>query len=498
MSNASTEASLASDEVDLPSNLLRRALRQHWVTIVVTGMILAIAGVGYASVKPPAYTSGAEILLQPLEANPFSPDSLSTPQQITVGLETEANLIASPDVTARASKILHKEIPAGTKSVTASVISSSQILKIEYTDSTRTGARAGAAAFADAYLQSREDKAKSLRDSTASAIEQQIAAVQKKLDVATKAVRGPKPPADAAAQLQSLSSRLATLEENLSTAKSTSTYSGSLVSPATRPSSLQRVIPFGIAIAAILFGFGLGLVLAILRSWADDRIDSRHQLYAAGLPIWAPVEAIDAPGLTGESADRSAGEPYRQLRAAVIANVPRPCVIAVSSVGSDEATAEISANLAVSLGEAGYRCGIVDAEIDAPGISTIFGKHGGYGLADVLSGKRTLDASTFESHGVTVLSAGDDPMESIELYSSEAFRSILAALRHRLDYLVVAVPEFSSAIGMATAAVADTAVLIVRDGVTTQEEVREARERSRSQRVQIDGLVAVLRARVSK
>lgn len=490
----STVVGSMSDDVEaeVPTHLITRAVRSHWLVMIVTGLLVSLAGVSYAVTASPSYASSAEILIQPIAGNPFSSDSLSTPQQLTVGLETEANLISSPDVTGRVSRMVDEDVPAGTSDVSASVVTNSQILRITYSATSRSAARAGADAFARAFLASRGDKAKALRDQTVASIGKQIADLQKQLNDASKAASGSAASSNAAARVQSLTNRLATLEEGLSTAQATSTYPGSIVSPASQPSGMRRYLPIGVAAVAILLGFALGFALSVLRAWIDDRIDSRYELYVAGLPIWAAVgKATPAASLVLESETIGAAEPYRTLRSAVIANVSRPCVIAITSVEPMNVIADVSSNLAVYLAEAGYRCAIIDAGINAPRVASLFGRSGGRGLSDVISGAQPLERSSFTSHGVVVLPSGPPPSSSLEKYSGESFRSILAKFRREYDYVVVAVADLSSAIGMATAGVADTAVLVVGDGVTKHRRVAEVVERAHTQKVNIGGVVAV-------
>lgn len=481
-------------ELELPGHMLRRAVRGHWVLLTIVGLVVSFLGVGFVMAKPPTYTSSAEVLLQPLQGTPFSPGSLATPQQLTVGLETEARLVASPDVTSRISRTLGTNVSPGTPNIGATVLTNSQILSISYTGQSKVAARRGADAVAAAVLASRKARAESLRDSTVSSINKQITQLQSQVSDAAKAAGGASPPADATARFQSLTDRLASLEDQLASAQALSTYPGNVVAPATSPGLTQGLMRFAMAGAAIIVGLALGLGLALLRTWADDRIDSRYELYVAGLPLWASLGKVARgrhAGLAVDSSDLGLREAYRRMRASMMANVSRPAIIAVTSTTRMAAIPELSSNLAVSLQEAGYSCGIVDALVEDSGIDSLFGVVGHPGISDVLAGHTDLRSATVSRHGVKVLTAGSDPESVVEKYSGDAFRTALRDLKARCDYVIVAVQDLSTALGVATASAADFSVLVCIEQVTTHEEVMAVVERAHSQQIRFGGVVTV-------
>lgn len=488
-------ASTRDGDAELPGHMLRRTVRGHWLLVTIVGVFVSFLGVGFVLTKPPAYTSSAEVLLQPLQGTPFSPGSLATPQQLTIGLETEARLVASPDVTRRMSEALGTSVGAGTPDITATVLTNSQILSISYTGQSEAQAQRGANAAAQAVLASREARARSLRSNTISGLNRQIARLQGQVSDAAKVANAASPPADAAARLQSLTDRLASLEDQLATAQALSTYPGSVVAPASLPGLTQSVKRFGVAGAALILGLALGLGVALLRTWADGRIDSRYELYVAGLPLWASLGSVvrgeDAGLVVESSGDLGLREAYRRMRTSVTANVSCPAIIALTSPTQMAAIPELSSNLAVSLQEAGYRCSIVDALVDDAGIAPIFGLVGRVGLSDVLTGHTDLRSATVSRHGVTVLTAGSDPADAVEKYSGEAFRATLRDLKASCDYVIVAVQDLSSAVGVATASTADSSILITIEQVTTHEEVMAVVERAHSQRIRFGGVVTV-------
>jgi Mrp family chromosome partitioning ATPase len=482
---------IAQDQDEMSQHMLRRALSRHWWILVTVGLLVSVAGITFASVRPQQYTSTTEILLKPLAGSPFSSGSQKSPQQASVGLETEANLVSSPDVTARARKALN--IPIQASQVAASIVPNSQILKISYKGQSTTAAKQGARAYANAFLQSRKARARTLRAHKVDDLKKRETSLEKQVDAAAKKTSAASSTSGSTARLQSLTNQLADLEDDLSTARAMTTAPGTVVARASAPGILQRGLPYAIGGLAVIIGFALGLALMVLRAWTDDRIDPRHDLSVAGVPIWAAMrDATQAAtdGLVLEGGETNAREAYRRLRAAVVANVQRPSVIAVTSHEPMPPVTEMGANLAIALHEAGYKSAILDTEVEHPRVGELFGLQRGPGLAEVIAGTTSVEEATAARYGISVLAAGSNPHAIVERYSGEAFRSTAAAVRSRTDYAIMTA-DLSTAIGATIAGVADTVVLTVVEHVTTHEEVAEVVERAHTQNIRIAGLATI-------
>jgi len=190
--------------------------------------------------------------------------------------------------------------------------------------------------------------------------------------------------------------------------------------------------------------------------------------------------------------DETAKESYRRLRAAVLANASRGSLIVVGSHAPVGVVADVGANLAISLSEAGYSCAIVDAEVYRPRIATLYGVEGRQGLADVVLEASTLEDALVTRHGVSVMTAGTDPSAAFERYSGEAFQSMAAIVESHHDYTIVTV-DYGSAIGPEIGRLADSVLLVVVEDLTTHEQVADVIERAVTQKVRVGGLVTVSR-----
>lgn len=492
------EKSLSYDPIysqvgQTPQRFVRRALSGHWVVIFVITLLTSMAGGAFAMLQPHHYTSHVEILVQPLTGNAFSPDMLGTSQQVTIGMETEANLVSAPDVTARVRKALGKAARADAGKAAAEVVLNSQILRISYTASSPPAAQRGAVAFAGAILSSRQARARAVRDTTLSGLEKELASLRRLLDVGSKAAISTTPTAADKAQLQLLTSRMVTCQEQLGEARAISTAPGSIVGSVSAPKAIERFLPYTFGVIVAILGFALGLGVALLRMRMDDRIDSRYDLSVAGVPVWADLGCIaDAANsnLAAKTGDTSRKEAYRRLRAAVISNVDCSSVVAVVSHGPMPQTTDVAANLAISLNELSYRAALVDSEIHQPRVAKLLGLSPMLGLSDVVSGTVEAADAVVDYGGVSVLGAGSRLAAVKDRCSGAPFSSLVEISRVGSDYTFVTA-DLSTGIGSAIAGIADHAVLVVLNNVTTHEEIGDVINRMRMQNVRVAGLVTV-------
>lgn len=473
-----------------PQRFVRRALSGYWVVIVVIALFTSMAGGAFAMRQPHHYTSHVEILVQPLSGNAFSPDMLGTPQQVTIGMETEANLVSAPDVTARVSKALGKAARADAGKAAAEVVLNSQILRISYTASSPPAAQRGAVAFAGAILSSRQARARAVRHNTLSGLEKELASLRRSLGAASEAAMSTTPTAADKAQLQLLTSRMVTCQEQLGEARAISTGPGSIVGSVSVPKAIERFLPYAFGITAAIVGFGLGLGVALLRVRMDDRIDSRYDLRVAGVPVWADLGCIADTANSDLAGDSSRKEAYRRLRAAVISNVDFSSVVAVVSHETMPQTTDVAANLAISLNELGYRTALVDSEIHRPRVVKLLGLSPMLGLSDVVTGTVEAVDAVVDYGGVSVLGAGSSLPAVKDRCSGAPFRSLVDISRDGSDFTFVTA-DLSTGIGSAIAGIADHAVLVVLNNVTTHKQIGDVINRVRMQNVRVAGLVTV-------
>lgn len=201
---------------------------------------------------------------------------------------------------------------------------------------------------------------------------------------------------------------------------------------------------------ALLAGLALGVGSALVRDRLDDRMRGPDDLEAqAGRPLLGtvpkagPAEQTSAGRLvTVHAPDSPAAGAYRNLRALVLHEVSRrhDKALLVTSPSGD-GTADVAANLAAAVAQAGWRVVLVCADLRRPRTHELFGVENRVGLASVVAGDLQPSEALFATgvKDLLLLPAGrsSDP-DAVLL--APAFRTTLARVGEAADLVVVDAP----------------------------------------------------------
>ncbi len=137
--------------------LLRHAVRRRWRAVVALVVLGAVAGTLVAT-RSVTYSSTAAILVTPLQNNPYAADV----RRDDINIETEAQLVQSESVAVLARRRLGNgpSVEQLRASVDVEVPASTEVLRVTYSAKSPDGARRGAQAFVDSYLEFRGERAK--------------------------------------------------------------------------------------------------------------------------------------------------------------------------------------------------------------------------------------------------------------------------------------------------------------------------------------------------
>jgi Mrp family chromosome partitioning ATPase len=454
------------------SGLLRRTVRRRWGPLLGCAIVLAGLAVAYVGSTHATYTSSAEVLIRPLEGNAFSPSSLLTAQEVTVGLTTEANLVGSPPVMKLAAEETGSPVRAD-DNADGSIVLNSQIVRVSYSASTPGKARAGADAVARAFLDFRRSAAERLRDAEINRLQTQIDTTSKTLADATVALDKPNPPAGSAARAQVLTTRLAGLQQSLGVAQAQQTQAGSLVVPASSPGHVQALRPLVLAVLAALAVLLAALGIACWRTWVDDPVAASDRTVAA-LPVWASLPSPRALTSRGRARRRKlVAEHYRRLRTVLVAHRPAPCVLTLAGMDESDDLGEIAANLGACLRVGGFDTTLVDCDLRSGSLGALFGLHDEPGLCDLLVGEADPGDSPATGRGVRVIPLGSGAAHADDLVAGHAFDDLVADLLQRTGYLVLVTPSLGSAVGLRCASLSDAVLVVAREGRTARRDVED-------------------------
>jgi len=213
-----------------------------------------------------------------------------------------------------------------------------------------------------------------------------------------------------------------------------------------------------------------------------------------GVPVFATLPWNDIGLVVGHDIDPSSHEAYRRLRAGVVANGPRPHVLAIAAVDAQSRSSVAAANLAVALAEARYSVLLISADPDDRGIESILGVPSSPGLSELVHDD--VDGVLVVAEGVAVLPGGAQPATVRELYAGPVFRQVVDSLREDYDYIILGAAGAGTGDGDAVIGTADSVLLTVTSSQTTHGQVEAALDRF--SRLGIHPLGAVMHSRLNR
>ncbi len=155
-------------------------------------------------------------------------------------------------------------------------------------------------------------------------------------------------------------------------------------------------------------------------------------------------------------------------------------VFVVTSSLPGEGKSTTAVNLAVTMAVAKNTVVLVEADLRRPQIAERMGLDDGVGTTSVLIGKVALpDAlQDFEVTGLKVLACGPIPPNPSELLQSVAMEKLLHDLRGLFDVVIIDAPPLLPVTDAALlTAQADGALVVVRHGKTTRDQLSHSLER---------------------
>jgi succinoglycan biosynthesis transport protein ExoP len=173
-------------------------------------------------------------------------------------------------------------------------------------------------------------------------------------------------------------------------------------------------------------------------------------------------------------------ESIRSIRLAVDLDASSEAskVVGLTSTLPNEGKSTIAASLAQLIASAGKRVIVVDCDLRNPSLSATLAPLAGVGIADVVSGARSLE-DTVWTDAVTKLDflpgTGASPSDAIDILSNEQTKRLFDQLRETYDYVIVDLPPLAPVVdARAIATLLDSFVLIVEWGRTTADVIEHA------------------------
>lgn len=267
----------------------------------------------------------------------------------------------------------------------------------------------------------------------------------------------------------------------------TAPVKASVVDPASYSSSAVSPIPVLNLFAGGLIGLLIGVGVAIARDLLDNTVSSAKDVETAiDSPVLASIaydnDVPKHPLLTEAGSHAPRVEAFRLLRTNLqFLNLDtRPKSLVITSAVPGEGKTSTATNLAIALAQTGQRVLLVDGDLRRPKVASLLGLERSVGLTTVLVGRSELQDS-IQKHsdsGIYFLASGPIPPNPTEVLQSQAAQTLFDRLNQMFDMVIIDAPPLLPVSDAAILARdVDGAILVVRHGETTKDQLQQARLR---------------------
>jgi succinoglycan biosynthesis transport protein ExoP len=456
---------------------LRVLSRRRW--LVVLCVLLGIGGgLAAGEARGPAYTSHAEVVIQPIGvsitgAGLDSASGVNVPtQQQVAGSAGVAELVRK-----RAqSQASTSQLLAGL-SITAPA--KSNVLTFSYTADKPEKARILAQAFAESYLELRRTQGTETIERLTEIVKSRLTAVETQLDKVqdslADAPKGSTAEQNATALYSTLSQQAVPLRNRLDELSTLVVDPGTVIMPASLPTRPDGFTLTEMLVSGALIGLLLGTILAFLRDRIDDRLRGPDDISRwLRLPTLAAIPSRPRRGqllLRDPSSAPEVAKAYGLLAARLMVAARRTelTVITVTAPSDSRDSQIVAANLSLALVRAGNRVALEGIATEAPlrdQLDTI---------AHRVPVEQAVEGAESSTHvpGLVLVTAPGDGANPVP--NPEVTRGLSADLRGRADFVIVSAPPvLTAADGLLLSSVADGVLLVGRERSTPRAEVAEA------------------------
>lgn len=272
-----------------------------------------------------------------------------------------------------------------------------------------------------------------------------------------------------------------------------------VVRPPVTPTSPVSPQPARNIVLGMVVGLLLGLGAAVLRETLDRSVKNTEDVKrVTDVPILGAIahdpEAPKRPLIVEVDPRSPRAEAFRSLRTNLqfvdAANHPRTIVVTSSLAGEGKST--LTANLALTMAQAGSRVCLIEADLRRPKVLEYMGLEGAVGLTDALIDRADV-IDVLQPYGGTnlwVLGAGPIPPNPSELLGSTAMRGLLQNLSTRFDYVVIdAPPTLPVTDAVVLSKLVDGAIVVIGSGIVDRDQLAHTLDSLTSVNGQVLGVV---------
>jgi len=500
------EVKRGGDELDY-RRLVRLVWSRRWLVLACV-VLAAGAAFGASKLQTPIYQARASLIVQQKATEElFKPgtgvDSFTQDRNV----KTEIKVLESQPI----QDVVTSELGGKVPGVNGGQESGTNILTAAVSSTDKELARKAANAYAVAYINTRRTQA--VDDVLAAAkqvgakvqeFQAQLDGVDTKIEELTKqdAARLAKDPkSQPSPELGPLRAERASADGLRSTFKqkldqlqvdsAQKTGGAQLVEQARLPKQPISPKPLRNSVLGGLLGLLIGMGLVFLLDQLDDDLRSKEDVEAAsgGLAVLGLIPEVDqwkdrTIALVSDATkeERVAAEAYRALRTSVLfLGLDRQMrSIQVTSPLQGEGKSTTTANLAVTLAQAGTRVIAMCCDLRRPRLHEFFGLSNEKGFTSVLLGLDPLKDVVQQVPGIAnlkLVASGPVPTNPSELLLSERAANIITVLQTQCDVLLLDCPPVlpvTDAVAMSQRA--QGTIVVVSASETSRRELRRTVE----------------------
>jgi succinoglycan biosynthesis transport protein ExoP len=231
-------------------------------------------------------------------------------------------------------------------------------------------------------------------------------------------------------------------------------HNARIVDPAVRPRKYSSPnVALDLACGTV-GGLALGLSLAFLVAFIDDRVKTNHQIESViGLPLIGIVprtrkmDTSKRAQLVHNFADPLAGEAFLTIHSNLrLKNESKNSkVILVTSTRPGEGKSFVTSNLALTFAEHGERTILIDCDLRKPNVHNLFGIANTKGVIDFCTSTEPLESFTVKNHlpNLDLLLAGGRAVNPTHILNHESFARLIGELRKKYDRVFIDTPPLA-------------------------------------------------------
>jgi succinoglycan biosynthesis transport protein ExoP len=218
-----------------------------------------------------------------------------------------------------------------------------------------------------------------------------------------------------------------------------------------KPSSPVVLLVLGLGTVG---GLGLGLALAFVVAFVDDRVKSAYQVESVvGLPLIGIVPRIQkmTPAARAQivinKGDALASEAFLTIHSnlRLKPQFRESKVVLVTSTRPGEGKSFVVSNLALALAKHGERVIVVDCDLRKPNLHNSFGVPNIKGVIDVCGLGTSVDDVIISEHlpNLDLMTAGGRAVSPTSILNHENFGRLISELRTRYDRVIIDTPPLA-------------------------------------------------------